>query len=104
MSRPHIRTEWPWIRSAPLFKVHADAVGELEELGRAFGFPDWSGPSWDGSNDCMGHFVTEHDGALVAVVWSHADVAVRVAPTVAIEMDVFVTGSTPDFDRPPQNS
>jgi len=151
VSRPHIRTEWPWIRSAPLFKVHADAVGELEdllarhdylrvdldgramtsreaahaEIGRAFGFPDWYGPSWDGFNDCMGQFVTEHDGALVAVVWSHADVAARVAPTVAIEigwallevrfgampslpatsnaridLDVFVTGSTPDFERP----
>jgi hypothetical protein len=46
VSRPHIRTEWPWIRSAPLFKVHTDA--------------------------------------------SHA----------RIDLDVFVTGSTADFDRP----
>jgi RNAse (barnase) inhibitor barstar len=150
-TRPQIRTEWPWIRSGPLFKVHLDAAGDLEdllgrwpyvridldgrtmtsreaahaEIGRAFDFPDWYGPSWDGFADCMGHFVTEHAGSLVAVVWSHADVAAKVAPTVAIEvgwallgvrfgeipslpptndaridLDVFVTGRTPDFDRP----
>lgn len=147
-----MRTEWPWIRSAPLFKVHTDATAELEallarwpylridldgrrmttrddahaEIGRAFGFPDWYGPSWDGFNDCMGHFVIEHDGALVAIVISDVESAAAAAPVTAIEvgwgflevkfgviptlgagqtatidLDVFMVGDGPDFDRPP---
>ncbi|GAA1922034.1 barstar family protein [Nocardioides hwasunensis] len=149
--RPHVRTELPWLRSGPIHKIHTSAVGEMDalieragylridldgramtsraaahaEIGRAFGFPDWYGPSWDGFNDCMGHFVIEHDGALVAVVihdveaaaaaapvsaievgWGFLEVKFGVIPTLGagqtatIELDLYMVGSGPDFDRP----
>jgi hypothetical protein len=150
-TRPHVRTELPWLRSGPIHKVHTSALGEMDalieragylridldgsvmtsraaahaEIGRAFGFPDWYGPSWDGFNDCMCGWVVEHDGALVAVVIDDVEAAAAAAPvsaievgwgllevkfgviptlgagqTAAIELDLYMVGSGPDFDRP----
>ena len=151
MSRLHVRRHLPWVRSGPLHKVHADTLPEVEallarhdhvrvdldgrtmtsraathaQIGRVLDFPDWYGPSWDGFNDCLGPFVVQNDGALVVVVWQHADEAARLAPTSAMELswalldwrhggmptlgagtsahvdvEVFVVGVTDDFERP----
>ena len=151
MTRPHVRSALPWLRSGPLFRVHSSAVAELDafvegsgylridldgrrmtsreaahaELKRAFGLPEWCGASWDAFNDGFGHFVLEHDGALVAVVLHHLDELAGAAPATAVEvgwallecklgvmpslapttsariqLEVFVVGDGPDFDRP----
>ncbi|GAA1159399.1 barstar family protein [Ornithinicoccus hortensis] len=149
--RPWVRGGLPFLRSGPLSHVHEDAWPELDAyldrwdylrveldgrsmtsrgaahrcLHAAFGFPDWCGENWDAFNDCFGHYVVEHDGQRVAVLWRHIEEAARVAPatvaemgwgllacqvgdmpslgagnTAAIDLAVFALGRGADFDRP----
>ena len=54
------------------------------ELHAAFSFPDWCGHNWDAFNDCFGEYVEENDGALVAVVWRHIEVAAHAGPAATM--------------------
>lgn len=100
------RHELPWLRSGPILRVHGSATGELDallardgwhrieldgarmtdraaahrEIGRAFGFPEWYGNSWDAYHDCCFGFVEAHEGHPV--------------------MRVIAVGDGDDFDRP----
>ncbi|CAN7159093.1 barstar family protein [Knoellia sp. LjRoot47] len=149
--RPPVRTELPWLTSGPLWRVHVDVEPELDaflrrwdyerlvlegsrmtsrasahaHLHEVFGLAEWAGPNWDAFNDAFGHWVVEHDGIRLAVVWRDLDVAVAAAPastaemmwgllectvgdmptlhprtTAEITMDVFAVGTGRDFDRP----
>ncbi|MBB2985312.1 barstar family protein [Terracoccus luteus] len=149
--RPWVRGGLPFLRSGPLWRVHTKALPRLDEfvaqhgyrrieldgrrmtsrdaahaeLKRAFELPEWCGANWDAFDDGLGHFVSAHDGELVAVVWLHADEAARLAPATAVEvgwalllcttggmpslptrstlhvdLDVFAVGDGPDFDGP----
>lgn len=149
--RPHVRGSLPWLRSGPLHRIATEALPDLEdflarhdfevtrldgrrmtsrdgaheELHRAFEFPDWCGNNWDAFNDCFGHFVVDHDGRRVAVIWEHLDVASAAAPAsvaevgwallecrfgemptlppsnpAAIALEIFAVGDGPDFDAP----
>ncbi len=149
-ARPWVHGELPWL-SGPLYRVHSGAWSSVDdflrrwsyrrleldgramtsqfqahsELHAAFGFPDWCGHNWDAFNDCMGDYVEENDGALIAVVWRHIEVAARAAPATTAEvgwglldckfrhmptlapghnwsvtMDIFVLGDGSDFERP----
>ena len=146
-----MRHELSWLRSGPLFRVHRAALSDLEsfldrfgygrlyldgrrmtsrqtahdEIALAFGFPDYYGHNWDAFNGCLGDFVEEHDGELIAVVWDFMDHAAEAAPATAAEvgwallesavssmptlapgtswrlsMDIFAVGDGDDFDRP----
>jgi RNAse (barnase) inhibitor barstar len=148
---PWVRGELPWLKSGPLHRVHEQAMPAVDafldrwnyervnldgremtsrpeahsELHLAFGFPDWCGKNWDAFDDCFDDFVQEHDGARIAVLWRHLDVAAREAPATTAEvgwallesqfghmpnlaaegrssvtLDIFVIGEGPDFDRP----
>jgi len=150
LARPWVHGELPWL-SGPLYRVRSDAWPIIDEflsrwnyrrveldgramtsdflahaeLHAAFGFPDWCGHSWDAFNDCLGDFVEENDGALIAVVWRNIEEAARQAPaTVAevgwglldcafgnmpslargtkwsVDMDIFVVGEGTDFRHP----
>ena len=56
------------------------------ELHAALGFPDWCGKNWDAFDDCFGGYVIENNGALIAVLWRHIDVAARSAPATTAEV------------------
>lgn len=110
--RPSVRSELPWLRSGPLFRVHLSARDLLgtflhrhgyhrvdldgramtsrsaahSELATAFGFPDHYGANWDAFDDCIGDVVERHTGSLVAVVWNHLDVSAAVAPATSVEV------------------
>jgi RNAse (barnase) inhibitor barstar len=99
--RPWVRNELPWLSSGPLFRVHVEAVGELErflarseyvrfdldggnlgsladahrELARLFAFPSYYGHNWDAFADCIDDVIAHSDGRPVAVVWHHIDQA-----------------------------
>lgn len=106
--RPWVRNELPWLTSGPLFRVHLDAVDELEryltrgeylcfdldgrrltsaadahlELARVFDFPSYYGRNWDAFADCIDDVIAHSGGRPVAVVWHHLEAA---APTVVAE-------------------
>ncbi len=112
MTKPGVRSGLPWLRSGPLYRVHNDAEGLLDDfvreqgyqridldgrlmtsraaahraIGTAFGFPDWYGNSWDAFDDCLGGFVVENDGGLFAVVWHHVDAMANAAPATTTEV------------------
>jgi hypothetical protein len=149
-AEPWVHGELPWL-SGPLNRVHNDAWSAVDdflrrwnyrrveldgrvmtsqfqahtELHAAFGFPEWCGHNWDAFNDCFGDYVEENNGARIAVVWRHIEVAARAAPATTAEvgwalldcmfghmptlapgpewsvrMDIFVLGDGSDFDRP----
>jgi RNAse (barnase) inhibitor barstar len=109
---PHVRGAFPWLRSGPLWRIHADAEPDLDrfieasgyrridldgarmtgraaahaELARLLQFPDWYGGNWDAFHDCFGGFVSANGGARVAVVWHDLDVMAAAAPTTAVEV------------------
>ncbi|MXG88107.1 barstar family protein [Nocardioides flavescens] len=149
MRPPHVRGAMPWLRSGPLWRVSAEHAGLVDaylaseeylrldldgrqvvdrasahaQLASLLDFPDWYGASWDAFADCVHGFVSDHDGARVALVWHDLDVSARQAPATTLELgwalldaafthrwsetgrptfwlDVFGLGSGSDFDGP----
>ena len=107
-----VRSELPWLRSGPLWRIHEDAVPALDAmldrhgyrrveldgrrmtsrkaahavLAEAFGFPDWYGANWDAFHDCFYGFASDHAGERVAVLWRHVEFAADAAPATTIEV------------------
>jgi RNAse (barnase) inhibitor barstar len=147
--RPHVRGAFPWLRSGPLWRFDTSQTAQLSEfldsagyarldldgsrvrdratahaqLAELFAFPDWYGGNWDAFHDCMFGWVSEHDGARVALVWHDLPASARQAPVTTTEvgwalldaafthrwsdagrptvwLEVFALGDGPDFDRP----
>lgn len=102
----------PWLRSGPLYRVHAEALPILErflagygywrieldgarmtsreeahsEIARAFGFPEYYGGNWDAFADCFCDSVAAQGDAPVAVVWWGAETMAATAPATLAEV------------------
>ncbi|MGC4107767.1 MAG: barstar family protein [Thermomicrobiales bacterium] len=110
--RVWVRGELPFLRSGPMWRIHEDALPELDAMlarhgyvrieldGRrmtsrkaahavfaeAFGFPDWYGGNWDAFHDCFYGFASDHADERVAVIWRHLDAAAAAAPATLAEV------------------